>query len=115
MSKKKKKFKKKFKAQILNNLDKIENTQTEETKVAPTAPLKEAKRVLEPAKKAEAKEEKITPDKNEIKYFKADLKRLAVSVGIIFVLFMVVIVLNSQTTILKNFSSELVNWAHINR
>ena len=49
-----------------------------------------------------------------MKYFKYDLKKLGVAVGITVFLFGVVILLSYQTNLISNFTDELVQWFHVN-
>ena len=109
MSKKKKHKKRKIKSQILNTLDKVErkskdiNKKQEKSKVEKVTDNTNNK-----------KEQAISVNKTDMKYFKYDLKKLGVAVGITVFLFGVVILLSYQTNLISNFTDELVQWFHVN-
>ncbi len=115
--KKKKKFKKHFKAQILQNLNHKDETSDsitiEEVPIQKDQPVIQ-KRGSNQVSNDNKIDETPTTDKTEMKYFKSDLGKIAFSVGLVIVLFAVVVLLNSQTLIIADITNKLTELAHIN-
>ena len=102
MSKKRKKFKKKFKAEIIAGLKKTEQPITE-TVIEPENP-----KISESDVKKET-----TEAKTETKLALNDLKKIALVFSGLFILLLIIYFISLKTTWLTQFSDLLAKWANI--